>query len=71
VHVSGHTVEDGLVKTAAVRVGRNVTIGLNSIVDIGVEIGDECQVAALSFVPKHAKLEPGSLYGGVPARRLR
>jgi len=48
-----------------------VPSGVNSIIDIGVEIGDECQVAALSFVPKYAKLDPGGLYGGVPVRRLR
>ena len=42
VHLSGHTVEGGIVKTAAVRVGRGVTIGLGSVVDIGVNVGPGC-----------------------------
>ena len=39
VHLSGHTVEAGVVKTAPVRLGNKVTIGLGSVVEIGVEIG--------------------------------
>jgi acetyltransferase-like isoleucine patch superfamily enzyme len=69
-HVSGHTVEGGVVKTASVRLGRNVTIGLNSVVDIDIEIGDDCQVGALSLVPKHSRLEAGGVYIGIPARRM-
>lgn len=68
VHMSGHTVEGGVVKTAAVRVGRNVTIGVESVVGIGVEIGDGAQVGALSFVPKFARLEAGKRYVGIPVR---
>jgi len=70
VHLSGHTVEAGLVKTARVRLGRGVTIGLGSVIDIGVTVGDHTQVGALSFVPKHTTLEPGGIYAGVPVRRL-
>jgi serine acetyltransferase len=70
VHVSGHTVEGGIVKTAPVRLGRNVMIGLCSVVEIGAEIGDDAQVGAMSFVPKHARLEGGHAYAGVPARLL-
>jgi acetyltransferase-like isoleucine patch superfamily enzyme len=69
-HVSGHTVEGGVVKTASVRLGRNVTIGLNSIVDIDIEIGDDCQVGALTLVPKHSRLESGAVYAGIPAKRM-
>jgi hypothetical protein len=71
VHLSGHTVENGVVKTAPVKLGRNVTIGLCSVVEIGVEIGDDCQVGAMSFVPKHTRLERGHVYAGVPARPLQ
>jgi acetyltransferase-like isoleucine patch superfamily enzyme len=70
VHLSGHTVEAGVVKTARVRVGRNVTIGLGSVIEIGVEVGANAQIGALSFVPKHLKLEGGHIYAGAPARRL-
>lgn len=70
VHISGHTVEGGLLKTAPVRLGSNVTIGLGSVVDIDVEIGSDCQVGALTFVPKHSRLEPHAIYVGIPARHL-
>jgi non-ribosomal peptide synthetase-like protein len=70
VHLSGHTVEDGVVKTGTVRLGRNVTIGLGSVVDIDVEVGPDCQVGALSLVPKHTRLEAGAVYAGIPVRRL-
>ncbi len=69
-HVSGHTVEGGVVKTASVRLGRNVTIGLNSVIDIDIEIGDDCQVGALTLVPKHSRLVSGGVYAGIPARRI-
>jgi acetyltransferase-like isoleucine patch superfamily enzyme len=71
VHLSGHTVEAGVVKTARVRLGDNVTIGLESVIEIGVEIGSNCQVGALSFVPKHTRLAGGLIYAGAPALPLR
>jgi acetyltransferase-like isoleucine patch superfamily enzyme len=67
VHLSGHTVEAGAVKTARVRIGSNVTIGLGSVIEIGVEIGPNSQIGALSFVPKHARLRGGCIYAGAPA----
>jgi acetyltransferase-like isoleucine patch superfamily enzyme len=70
VHLSGHTVEAGVVKTARVRLGRGVTIGLGSVIDIGVTIGDATQIGALSFVPKHTKVDSGGIYAGIPARRI-
>jgi len=67
VQMSGHTVEAGIVKTARVRLGHNVTIGLGSVIEIGVEIGSDSQVGALSFVPKYTKLKGGVVYAGTPA----
>ena len=71
VHLSGHTVESGIVKTAGVKLGNNVTIGLGSVIEIGVEIGPDSQVGALSFVPKYTKLPGGAVYVGVPAAPLQ
>jgi carbonic anhydrase/acetyltransferase-like protein (isoleucine patch superfamily) len=71
VHLSGHTVECGVVKTAGVKVCRNTTVGLGSIIEIGVEVEANCEVAALTFVPKRTRLEEGALYAGIPARRIR
>jgi acetyltransferase-like isoleucine patch superfamily enzyme len=70
VHLSGHTVEGGVVKTGYVRLGRGVTVGLGSMVGIGVEAGDYCQIGALSVVPKHTVLESRGIYVGVPVRKL-
>jgi len=70
VHISGHTVEGGVLKTAGVRLGHHVTVGLGSVIDIDVEAGDDCQVGALSLVPKHSRLEAGAVYAGIPARRI-
>jgi acetyltransferase-like isoleucine patch superfamily enzyme len=70
VQMSGHTVEAGIVKTARVRLGHNVTIGLGSVIEIGVEIGSDSQVGALSFVPKFTKLKGGVVYAGTPAMPL-
>ena len=38
-----------------------MTIGLSSVVNIGVDAGDDCQVGALSLVPKHLRLESGGV----------
>lgn len=70
VYLSGHTVEQGIVKTAPVRLGAGVTIGVGSAIGIGVSIGAHTQVGALSVVPKHRTLEPDAVYGGVPVHRL-
>lgn len=69
VHLSGHTVEEGVLKTGTVRLGRNVTIGIGSVIAIGVVAGDGCQVGAMSLVPKQTWLEPASLYVGVPVQK--
>lgn len=70
VHLSGHTVEGGVVKTGRVRLGHGVTVGLGSMVGIGVDAGDRCQIGALSVVPKNTVLEPGGVYVGVPVRKV-
>ncbi|MEW5918786.1 MAG: hypothetical protein AB1762_20460, partial [Gemmatimonadota bacterium] len=70
VHLSGHTVEHGVVLTGHVRLGRNVTLGTGAIVAIDVEIGDDAQVGALSFVPKHSRLATGGIYYGIPVHRV-
>lgn len=71
VHLSGHTVEGGVVRTARVHLGRGVTVGLASMVGIGVEAGDGCIIGALSVVPKYTKLEAHTTYAGVPVKRIQ
>jgi acetyltransferase-like isoleucine patch superfamily enzyme len=69
-HVSGHVVERGLVKTAPVKLGRGVTVGLDSVVGIGVEVGDHTAIGGLSLVPKFTKLEANATYVGIPVRKI-
>ena len=57
-------------KTAPVRLGRDVTIGLGSVIDIGVTVGPRSQVGALSLVPKYTTLDADAVYAGIPVRRL-
>ncbi len=70
-HLSGHTVEAGFVKTGEVHLGRNTTVGVSSIVEIGVTTGPNCEIGALSFVPKNMKLESDAIYAGIPVKRIR
>lgn len=70
VHLSGHTVEGPLFKTGQVRLGRFVTVGVGSIVGIGVDAGERCQIGSLSVVPKHTTLDAGAVYAGAPAKRI-
>jgi len=69
VHMSAHTVERGVVHLAPVRVGSGSTIGINSHIQIGVEISDNCQVGSMSLVPKFSQLGPGT-WAGLPVQQL-
>ena len=69
VHLSGHTVEGGMVKTGPVKLGRYCTVGLGSMVGINVEAGERCQIGAMSVVRKGSKLDADSVYVGVPVRK--
>lgn len=70
-HLSGHTVEGGIVKTGNVHLGRNTTVGVGTIIEIGVNTGANCEIGALSFVPKNTKLEADAVYVGIPVKRIR
>jgi acetyltransferase-like isoleucine patch superfamily enzyme len=70
VHLSGHTVEGGMVKTGPVKLGRFVTVGLGSMVGINVEAGERCQIGAMSAVLKGTTLDANAVYVGVPVRKI-
>jgi acetyltransferase-like isoleucine patch superfamily enzyme len=70
VHLSGHTVEGGVVKTGPVKLGRFVTVGLGSMVGINVEAGEKCLIGAMSGVLKGTKLEAASVYVGMPVKKV-
>jgi len=69
-HLSGHTVERGVVRFAPVRLGAGTTIGVNAHVEIDVETGPGCQIGSLAMVPKGSRLEGDSLWVGCPVHRI-
>jgi acetyltransferase-like isoleucine patch superfamily enzyme len=70
VHLSGHTVERGVVLTAPVTIGAGSTVGVNAHVEIGAAIGPHCQIGSLSMVPKYTVLDRSGTYVGVPVHRI-
>lgn len=69
--LSGHTVDRGELHLARVRLGKEVTIGTNAIVQPDVDIGDGTTIGAQSLVPRGARLEGNAVYAGVPVERLK
>ncbi|RMG71334.1 MAG: gamma carbonic anhydrase family protein [Bacteroidetes bacterium] len=53
------------------RVDSEALIGMGAIVLDGAVVPSHCIVAAGALVPENAQLEPGYLYAGVPARKLK
>jgi len=52
-------------------IGENCLIGMNAVVMDDVEIGRDCIIGALAFVPAKSKIEPRSLMVGNPARKIK
>ncbi|MGE5197635.1 MAG: acyltransferase [Deltaproteobacteria bacterium] len=66
-----HAVERGKLKLRKVKIGKNVTVGLNAVILPGCEIGDNALIGASAVLLKNTKVEPGSIYYGVPAEPIR
>lgn len=56
---------DRLEKKGAIKIGKNCFIGAYSIVCMGADIGDNCVIAAGSFV--NSKIPDNEVWGGIPA----
>ena len=52
-------------------IGENCLIGMNAVIMDDVEMGAECIVGALSFVPAKMKIESRSLLVGNPAKKIK
>ena len=55
----------------ACTIGNNVLVGMGSIVMDGVEIGDDCIIAAGALVPPGKKIPAGSMVVGAPGKVTR
>ncbi|MEK7792200.1 MAG: acyltransferase [Pseudomonadota bacterium] len=53
----------------AVRIGRHCIVGTNSLIFLGVTLGEGCSVGAMSMVTKST--EEWSVYFGIPAKKLK
>jgi len=69
--ISAHLTEKNHLILAPVMIGKNVTIGGNSIIAPGATIGDNAIIGINSFVKKDQIIPPNTIYGGTPARLLR
>lgn len=52
-------------------VGDNVLIGMGAIVMDNVVIGENCIIAAGAVVLENTHVPPGSIYAGVPAKKVK
>ncbi len=69
IEPNGHIGHGAVIHGA--RIGRNSLIGMNAVVMDYAEIGEECFVAAMSFVKAGEKVPPRTLIAGIPAKKLR
>lgn len=70
VTLVAHVAERGRLVTAPVRIGSRVTVGIMAVILPGCEIGDDAVIAAGAVLSKGAKVGPGEIWAGVPARRV-
>ncbi len=54
-----------------ITIGKNVTIGANSVVLSGVVIEDNAIVGAMSLVTKNSIIKTGEVWAGVPAVKIK
>lgn len=69
--IIGHIVERGKLKLRKVKIGKNVTIGLNAVIMPGCEIGDSAIIGTSAVLLKNTHVEPRAIYVGVPAEPLK
>jgi len=62
--IIAHSFEKGGLKLKKVIIGKNVIIGLNSVIFPGVEIGDNAMVAAGAIVPKNTQVAAHTTFLG-------
>jgi phenylacetic acid degradation protein len=69
LHESAHIGHGAVIHGATI--GRNVLVGMNSVIMDEAEIGDECIIGALTFVKAGESFPARSLIVGNPARIIK
>ena len=69
--VIGHSFERNRLILRKVKIGKHALIGLNAVVLPGSEIGEKALIAAGTVLGKNTKVEPRSVYCGVPAESVK
>jgi non-ribosomal peptide synthetase-like protein len=65
-----HSFEDRVLKIDHLRIGRGATVGHQTVVFYGVDIGAEAWVGPAGVVMKHDRLAAGRSYAGCPVRQV-
>ena len=69
--IAAHITENRYLTIAPVKIGKGVTIGGNTIIAPGAEIGDGAIIGVNSLVKKRQKIPANTVYGGTPAHYIR
>ncbi|MFX0124587.1 MAG: acyltransferase [Candidatus Hodarchaeota archaeon] len=69
--ITAHHIRGGRLYRKRIKIGKNCTLGILSIVLPGAEIGDNVMVSAGSLVPANWKLDSNSIYSGVPVKKVK
>lgn len=67
--VSGNFITDGVLTCGPVMIGRNVTVGANSVIFPNTEIGDGATLFGGSYVMPGTRIPAGEVWRGNPARK--
>lgn len=63
-----HLFEDRIMKIGAIRIGKNTSIGARTVILFDTEIGNACQIGALSLVMKGEKIPSNTSWTGIPIK---
>jgi hypothetical protein len=66
-----HVIEGRRLAHFPIRIGNRVTVGAHAVLLAGVVIGDGAIISAGALVTKGTEINPGEVWGGVPANLLR
>jgi acetyltransferase-like isoleucine patch superfamily enzyme len=66
-----HSFERGRLILRKVKIGKNVVLGLNSVLMSGADIGEGAFITAGAVLGKNKQVAPYSVYAGVPAESIK